>query len=308
MRVAEVKKLAPLDRFVYWIRERHQIHLRRKAGKPKPWTDDEVMLSFFFTNPYRENDKVTQWFRDNIREPLRDDPKVLMATVIFRWFNYIPTGEVLRSPRFGPSIPFGLLEAWDKDQALQILGGLRDSGKQIFTGAFMINSPPGVPKLEAIIKRINNVWEAREFLVDELTRGAYERKSTLRGAHELLTEFDGLGGFMAYEIVCDLRYTALLEHAVDKLTWSNPGPGAIRGIYRILNRDFKKGNNSTSPKLPGDWKEQTTKLLEVLQKRLPKMPTFEMREVEHSLCEWDKYERMLWGDGRAKRTYNGTRD
>jgi hypothetical protein len=32
---------------------------------------------------------------------------------------------------------------------------------------------------------------------------------------------------------------------------------------------------------------------------------FEMREVEHNLCEWDKAERLLWGDGRSKRRYNG---
>jgi hypothetical protein len=32
---------------------------------------------------------------------------------------------------------------------------------------------------------------------------------------------------------------------------------------------------------------------------------FEMREVEHNLCEVDKYVRLLMGDGRSKRRYNG---
>jgi hypothetical protein len=33
------------------------------------------------------------------------------------------------------------------------------------------------------------------------------------------------------------------------------------------------------------------------------MPPFEMREVEHSLCESDKYVRPLLGDEKSKRKY-----
>lgn len=35
------------------------------------------------------------------------------------------------------------------------------------------------------------------------------------------------------------------------------------------------------------------------------MPPFEMREVEMSLCEYDKYVRLLLGEGKSKRTYPG---
>lgn len=302
MKIEEVKKLSPLDRLIYWIRERHQIYLRRKAGKEKPWTDDEVLQRNFFTNPYRENDKVTVWFRDNIREPLRNDPRVLMATVIFRWFNLPETGELLW--KYGEDVEgcMDLLTGWNKKLVLGLLRPLRDKGQKIFTGAFMINSPAGKPKLEAICDRIDAVWKDRERLLNDF-HPAHE--ATLQGAHKILTRYEGLGGFMAYEIVCDLRYTYLLENAPDKLTWCNPGPGAVRGLYRILERDFPKGNNASSPPLPKDWTEQTQRLLKIVQKRFPKMPPFEMREIEHSLCEWDKMERLLWGDGRAKRTYPG---
>jgi hypothetical protein len=84
MLVSKVSSLSTEARFLYWIRERHSIYLRRKAGKPKPWTDDAILQNYFFTNPYRENDKTTVWFRETIREPLRNDPRVLMATVIFQ--------------------------------------------------------------------------------------------------------------------------------------------------------------------------------------------------------------------------------
>jgi hypothetical protein len=46
------------------------------------------------------------------------------------------------------------------------------------------------------------------------------------------------------------------------------------------------------------------KLLEITRASLPDMPKFEMREIEHSLCEADKYLRILEG-GRCKRRFNG---
>lgn len=308
MKIEDVKKLPPLERFLYWIRERHQIYLRRQVGKEKPWTDDEVLQRNFFTNPYRENDKVTVWFRENIREPLRDDPRVLMATIIFRWFNLPETGELLWKYGDGVDGCMDLLTGWNKKLVLSLLRPLRDKGQKIFTGAFMINSPAGKPKLEAICDRIDTVWKDRDGILNAFLLPkcfGKDRSLSLKDAHEILTRYEGLGGFMAYEIVCDLRYTYLLENAPDKLTWCNPGPGAIRGVYRILERDFPKGNNASSPPLPKDWTEQTQKLLKTVQSRLSKMPPFELREVEHSLCEFDKYERLLWGDGRAKRTYPG---
>ena len=123
MRIAEVLTLTPPERFVYWIRERHSIHLKRQAGAPKPWTDDEILQSNFFTNPYRENDKTTAWFRTHVREPLRTDPAVILATVIFRWFNLISTGEVLMSG--GAS---NLLLDWSEDEALARLSPIRAAG------------------------------------------------------------------------------------------------------------------------------------------------------------------------------------
>jgi hypothetical protein len=299
MKIEEVKKLAPLERYLYFIKERHSIYLKKKAGYPKPWTDDEILQTYYFTNVYRELDKTTVWFRENFRDPWRDRPAVILGTTIFRWFNLIETGKVLLENK--------LLWQWDSKRAVSILGKLRDDGVQIFTGAFMINSPGGERKLEAICRRIDNVWRDRGQLVSYFTdkRNWKEENLSMEEAHKALVKYEGLGGFMAYEIVCDLRYTTLLENAPDKLIWSNPGPGAIRGLYRVLERPFEKGNNASAPPRPKDWDEQMSKLLKIVQERFPDMPPFEMREIEMVNCEHDKAERLLWGDGRAKRKYNG---
>ena len=287
MDLRRVASLSTEARFLYWIKERHQIYLRRKAGKPKPWTDDEVLQSFFFTNPYRENDKVTQWFREEIRDPRRDDPQVLFATIAFRWFNWPPTGDLLWE--------HDLLDKWDEELARKVLRKRADAGKQVFTGAYMISGKAytGMRKTDCVCKLLSKVWQETELLVKQ-----FEAATTLEKAHSYLLRFTGLGGFMAYEIVCDLRYTYLLEDATDKLTWCNPGPGAKRGLNRLLDRPLKQR--------PKDWQPQVIKLLKLARRRLPKMPTLEMREIEHSLCEWDKYERARLQDGHMKRKYNGS--
>ena len=309
MLVEEVKQLKPLDRFVYWVKERHQIHLRRKNGRPKPWTDDEVLQNFFFTNPYRENDKVTVFIKDKVREPLRDDPKVVLAIIIARWFNWPDTIDVLLG-KGGMKSKDNMLTHWNMKEVLARLEPIQDEGGKIFTGAYLVNSPGRIKKLQAVCKRIDRVWRDREHLTEQLTSEHNGEPLTLQQAHNIMIsgDYPGLGSFSAYEVVCDLRYTFVLENASDILTWSNPGPGATRGICRLLDRHFTKGKNKNSPPKQKDYQEQSAKLLATLTKRLPRMPAFEMREVEHSLCEWDKYERLLWGDGQARRGYNGVSD
>lgn len=312
MLVEDVRKLKPLDRFMYWCRERMNIYHRRKAGLPKPWTNDEILQTQFFTNVYRELDKTTVWFREHVREPLRDDIDVVMATVIFRWFNHIQTGLELctnyghtptAKTKAANDLRYSLLVDWDACRCMSLLGPKRDAGEKIFTGAFMVNSPAGVPKLEAIVERIDAVWAERKTLQACFYEIDPSRPVAMEAAHKALTQFDGLGGFMAYEIVCDLRYTRWLENAPDKMTWCNVGPGCRRGLYRLLGVPFDKGNNSQDlPPLPDEMGEMV-KLLGITKKQL-KM-SLEMREIEHSMCEWDKAERGWWGDGKLKRKFNG---
>lgn len=303
MLVEDVIKLSPLERFLYWIKERHNIYLKRKVGKPKPWTDDKILQTVFFTNPYRENDKTTEWFRKTVRDPLQNKPEVAFATVAFRWFNLIATGEILQSR--------GWLTDWKPKEVIKCLSERRAKKIPIFTGAFMVNSPGGEPKLEAITRRVSNVWRDREKLLQDIspeppTRNDPGASCCMEYVHKRLMDYDGMGGFMAYEVVCDLRYTYLLRGAPDINTWSNPGPGAVRGLYRLLERDFPKGNNASSPPVPKDWEEKTQWLLREVNKNLPKsFPKFEAREVEMTLCETDKYERILFGDGRPKRKFQG---
>lgn len=316
MKIERVVKMSALRRFFYWIEERHAIHLRRQAGEPRPWTDDVVLQSYFFTNPYRENDKVTCWLREHVRKPLKGDDRVCFATIAFRWFNLPETGHLLMGRGMDEWNKAwsrkNLLLNWDEQEAVNRLTAWWQNGANpVFTGAYMIkagNGPRGckIPQVCASITAA--LGRVQEVL------GACRDAQSLQAAWQVLKMFRNLGTFMAYEVVCDLRYTHLLNRAKDVLTWANPGPGALRGVHRLKGGVPGKGPLDSSRFVKrAEAIEKMQELLALSKRYLPAtMPALEMREAEHSLCEWDKYERALdqrlrgVDSGRLKRRYNGT--
>ena len=277
---------ATLERFLYWIEERHKMFLKRHRDKqPPPWSDDPVMNTVFFTNPYRENDRVTRWYRANIRQPLYGDPAVFFATVAYRRFNSVQTGRALRNR--------GLHLKWDTRKAIRAIDQMvADTGQPYLSGAYMIFCPHGRRKVEYLCECNEEVWDKRKEHIKFL-----DDCDTLQRAWRYLKNFRNLGPFIAYEWVTDLRHTHFLKEATDVDSWCAFGPGAFRGLHRLTigEPNSKKVHPNALP--------LATELLAIVRERLSHMPHFEMREIEHSLCEFDKYERVR-GGGKPKRWYS----
>ena len=267
-----------VEEFFTFAAERYRIMLRREAGLPFPWTDDPVLRDFYFCNVFREDDRVTTWFRKNVREPLRDNPeRVTLATIGFRWFNRIETGERI--------LPMLLAQGWDTPLAKLKLTGVQP----LITGAYMIKSPTGMNKLDGLCWCMDQLGNLRD------VRSA----TTLEHATEALAKRPFLGPFLAYEVVTDLRHTVVLEHASDIMTWANAGPGAVRGLNYIFGTKFVR--NRRDDILP---------MLRFMRELLAASRTlwpwherpWEMREVEHTLCEFSKYKEGQAGE-KLKRRY-----
>lgn len=299
------------NEFFAMQRERYRMLLRRRSRaekyrhRPCPWqnapradgschcdecllerdgllTRDTVLRQWRFCNVFREDDRTTIWFRENIRQPLRDDPKVVLATVAFRWFNRIETGEKIRHL---------LLGKWDSKEARQILY----LQEPVVTGAYMIKTPAGKDKLDGVL------W-----CIDQFATGWSGRMGflCLQDAWTYLRTFPYLGPFMAYEVVSDLRHTHVLEGVYDIMTWANAGPGCTRGIGRVVCGDPKNFTDSSQ----SDQRDMNLLMKQLLemsrsaQNWPAEWPRWEMREVEHGLCEFDKYCRGKVGE-RLKRRY-----
>ena len=131
----------------------------------------------------------------------------------------------------------------------------------------------------------------------------------MRAAFDEMIEYYMVGRFVAYEIVCDFRHTPLLNNATDKLTWANMGPGAKRGLKRLgmPHKGPEQGIDSmvrlykTAKRYVGSHLRPHI----ITKATHPNYPPFELREIEHSLCEFDKYERVRTGAGRPRELFDG---
>lgn len=264
----------------FWLaRERYRIRERRLAGLPAPWTTDSVLRAYRFCNVFREDDRTTVWFREHVRSKIADPYHLFLATVGFRWFNRIETGEKI--------LDVLLSSGWNNQAVRARLQGVNP----IVTGAYMIKTPANLSKLEGILWCMDRV-DSRHYDGVARARGLQE-------AHAVLTEVPYLGMFMAYEIVSDLRHTCLLASAFDILSWCSLGPGATRGLQWLTEREFSRASQQDLMLTYCQHLLECSRAEEFWPKEWPR---WEMREVEHWLCEYDKWKRGMAGQ-KLKRRY-----
>lgn len=272
--------------FFATARERERIRLRRMAGESAPWTDDPIFRDWRFCNVRRENDRTTEWFHREVRRHLYG-LAVVEATVIFRWFNLIETGERIKDL---------LLHGWNTEEARRRLVGVHP----IVTGAYQIKTFNGMDKLEGALKAVDL---ARPLLARMVPRWG----GTLRAAWRDLQQPPCIGPFLAYEIVSDLRWTPVLLNAIDILTWACAGPGATEGLGLIARGD-RRTYNRTSERDQLAMRDLMQALLAMSRDEAfwpQDWKLWEMREVEHWSCEFAKYETARGGE-RLKRRYTPT--
>ena len=130
-----------------------------------------------------------------------------------------------------------------------------------------------------------------------------------------IQKFHGWASFMSYQVVVDLSYSKKwLGNASDFNTFNAPGPGTIRGLNRYFTGrpkpTLKKGdlgkliirqrdevNAKIRELVPGKWWTGNfeTGFAEIT-----------MSNMSNSNCEFDKHQRVFYGDGEMRASYNGS--
>jgi hypothetical protein len=281
-----------LQLFFYWMNERHAIYLRRQRGDPWPWTADPILQTYKFTNPYRENDKGTVWLREHVIEPYWNHPELFFNIASYRRYNLISTQKAL-----------GYITEYNPGYLNQVTV-MHNNGKQVFTGAHMLCGnirddhgylPP--TKVEQVFGIVfPKLWDKR---------GEIEPKpgDTLESAFNrfMTSNIPAYGRFIWYEVITDLRHTRYLQNATDVMTWANPGPGARRGIMRLMGLSVKDIEHAPN-------NHELICIMRALLEMSPEylagwMPKLEMRDIEHSACEYDKWMRVRSGEGKPRQKF-----
>jgi len=268
-----------------FIQERHNIYLRKKAGLPKPWTQDKILGSYRFCNVYRELDSVTIWITENWRFPHEDDPDLWFAMVVARLVNWPDTLESMGWP-----VPH------DPQRFLDAIHEAKATGKKAFSGAYIVSTNGHtMDKAEYLDKHVlQPLWEKREYLrprKDDLLQDFFNR----------LSKFNGMGSFMAGQVIADAKYAGYLFNAPDWWVWAASGPGSRRGLNRVTSRPVDASwAGSVWHKTLWELKEEIDPLV-----RDAGWPELHAQDLQNCLCEFDKYERTRLGEGKPRSGYPG---
>ena len=272
-----------IQQFTDFVIERYRILERRKAGQAWPWTEDKILQTYRFCNVRREDDVVSQWIQQNWIKPNENDKYCWFAALISRFLNLPSTLTDLGYP-----VPF------KPSKLLKVTQKRKDAKLKNFSGAYLIttNSHRG-PKVEILSKYVfQPIWRKRDQL---LWKPGY----TLSQWHEMLMMNDGLGSFLAGQVVADMKFAKPWLKARDWWSFAVSGPGSRRGLNRIIGRDKNARWKEE------DWYEAHVdlgfKCAPIFKAAgLPKISGQDLNSCE---CEWDKYQRVKLGEGRPRQLY-----
>lgn len=276
-----------IDHAVYWITEREAIRKRREAGGPKPWTDDPILRDHRFCNVRREHDAVTRHIAAGWREPHADDPNLWFAMAVARFTNLPGTLDELGYP-----VP------WDRDHFKRVLAARMDRGEPYLGPAYKITGGRRGQGTIAYLADdvLNRLWRSREHM-------APQRGTTLAAYCDRLMDFDGVGSFMAAQIVADLKYVQPLRTAPDWMSFAISGPGSRRGLNRIVGRAVDAA--WTEPAWQSAFRRFEARIRPELER--VGLSDLHCQDLQNCLCEIDKFLRGALGEGKPKRRFAGGR-
>jgi len=279
-----------LDReFWDFARERYLIRLRRGSGHPWPWTLNEILRSYRFTNVFREDDRVTSTIRTEVRDRIKEPVRLVESLVACRLIN---RDENIR--RIAPVLRH---DGWNFTRIKKRLEGV----KPLLGSAYMIVSPAGLNKLDGINEIIKPIKEKLPDYVGTLE----PNETTMQEAWSWFLQFPFIGPFIAYEFILDIRRTSLLGNPPDRNSWAAIGPGSARGAGWVLAGKpvFHHNKKSGHEDVLLVMQELLRQSMTDQSKWLLEFPSLEMEDIENLLCEFDKYCRTKYDGKRPKQIY-----
>lgn len=281
-------KIPRFMEFTAYLRERLRIQELKSQSCPMPWSTDPIFQGTKFCCVIRDDDRTSYEARNAI-ECLPEKER-LPYVVSFRVYNRVSSLKKLLE------IDIRNFEA--------VYGVMQNLSPALNALAYKIQPKGRLFNLEDVCRQITHIALRVE-------KGWAPYPTAQETCRRICSDFSMSGTFVAYQILQDIRW--IYGPYPDEQTWCLVGPGAYRGIQRL------KGNYTAQ-----HWTKRNTQvpldknlgmpyslkqiLLEILGevKRL-NIPGFSMFELEHNLCEFDKYCRVKTGEGTGRK-YTPTKE
>ena len=298
-----VRALPAEARFVRYITERYNVRARRLSGeRPERWTEDPILRTYKFTNVKRDWDYTSTWLQKRWYAPNSGHELIGLLCATARFICLVDSLRAISMP--SPSHPTRSTNARAKDfltRAEKVLTQRQDAGHKVFTSAYMIGGVAGGQKKVP--------WVIWEYLWPAWQSGHLGTVWTkLDDAHTALHTLSGWGHFMTQEVVLDIGRTWLGWSAADRETYAYAGPGAVRGLNRVYDREYNARLTQYAARAAMRELYDRAKTRIGYWRQLPTELQLTVHDIEFNLCEYDKYERVLFGDGVPKQKFRSHND
>lgn len=283
MPLSPAKTTEVYDSYWKFATLRQDVFFNRFNGKSFPWSEDEILKDYKFTNAYRASDRVSQYLIKNViyNECLPNSPKeILFRILLFKLFNKIETWELLTS-----KIGTLTYESYNFEQYDKILTRAMLDGKRIYSAAYIMPSGGSFFGYE---RKHTNHLKLIEYIIENNTLEKLTSCKTMQGAFEILKSFPGLGDFLAYQLLIDINYSTIIDFSESEFVV--PGPGAKGGISKCFT-DTAGLSYTEIIKLVTDRQEIEFERLGLSFKNLWGRP-LQLIDCQNLFCEVDKYARV----------------
>lgn len=277
-----------LDIFLDYLVERERIRLRRAQGHAWPWTEDPILREYKFTNVRRKHDRTSIVMADIYSaRPACKDADVLMTAATFRYFGSVAMAEEL-----------GFVRGWRPDTVRRAYNAVVRRGGQAFTGAYIVPQcgKPG-PKVDFVLRVLSELKvEAPRIMKAMMQAGTWRA-----GYVELIKRLGFKGkGFMAKEVLQDVLL--MWDGATDAFSWTPVGPGARRGLNRVMGR-LTYGSTGSEDAMLEEILMLRSRANDWFLTELKGQEPLSAHDIQWNLCELDKLLRVHYKEGRPRSRY-----
>ena len=207
--------------------ERQNIYFHRLRNDPAPWTDDEILRSYRFTNAYRVADRVSQYLVSEViyHQDLPEEPsEVVFRILLFKLFNRIETWEVL-THHMGPILlaerPFARID--------EILMDELQAGRRIYSAAYIMPTRGASGRTE---RKHQMHLQLLERMMGDCLAERLAEAGSMRKGFDLLRSYPSIGDFLAYQFITDINYSEAVDFSEDEFV--AVGPGAQEGLRKCF--------------------------------------------------------------------------
>lgn len=282
-----IKKIKPKPSIVYntyweFISKRQDVFFKRINNTQYPWSDDDIINNYKFTNVYRATDRVSQFLIRNIIYKGNQEPdELLFRIILFKIFNRISTWEFLEEELGEITFKDYSFKTYDK----LLLEVLRNK-EPIYSPAYIMASGKSIFGKER--KHQNHLLLIEKMINDKLPH-ILQRCKSMKEVYELLLSYPTIGEFLAYQYTIDLNYSNLINFS--EMEFVKAGPGAKDGITKCFT-SLGDYNYEDIIKMMADNQETEFERLGIEFKNLGGR-NLQLIDCQNVFCEVDKYSRMF---------------